>query len=154
MSDEGVNTYTGQWEPINQFIVGWSILPWYSCRITAGLFTSFLAVVVRGIELGVIIRYLDAGDHKVVLLIWRMGPQNQPVNGIVLPLWPAGVHEMDRILIYTTGHLLADRGPDPEPEAGPSSPFDVNGKSPANKRHPPKAGWVSGRGQGSASGGQ
>lgn len=60
--------------------------------MTSCVFTSFLAVVVRGVKLGIIIWYLDTGDHKVVLLIWCMSPQNQPVNSVVLPLWPAQLH--------------------------------------------------------------
>lgn len=77
----------------------------FYCSIPAGwlvsVFTSFLAVVVRGVKLGIIIWYLDASNHKVVLLIWGMGPQNQSVNHVVFPLWPVEVHNMSMNWIYS-----------------------------------------------------
>ena len=56
--------------------------------VTAALvvsFTSFFAVVVGGVKLGVVVGHLDAGDDQVVLLVWRVGPQDQSVDSIVLP---------------------------------------------------------------------
>lgn len=51
--------------------------------------TSFLAVVVRGVKLGIIIRQLHTGDDQVVLLVRGVCAKHKPVDTVVLPLRPA-----------------------------------------------------------------
>ena len=55
--------------------------------------TSFLAVVVGGVELRVVVGDLHAGDDQVVLLVGRVRAQDEPVDGVVLPLGPARGHK-------------------------------------------------------------
>lgn len=68
---------------------------WCSCNIgsqwTFYALTSFLAVIVWSIKLRIIIRQLNAGNYKVILLIRSMGPQNQPVHTVVLSLWSVDI---------------------------------------------------------------
>ncbi|CAG5078731.1 Protein of unknown function [Cotesia congregata] len=48
---------------------------------------SLLIVVVGGVELGVLVRELDAGYQEVVLLVGGVGPQDQSVDRVVFTVW-------------------------------------------------------------------
>lgn len=56
-------------------------------------YTSFLAVVVRGVELSVVIGQLNAGDDQVVLLVGSVRAQNQTVHAEILPLGSRGKNQ-------------------------------------------------------------
>lgn len=58
-------------------------------HIEANVFslTSFLAVVVGRIKLGVIIWELNTSYYQVILLIRGVRSQDQPVHAVVFPLW-------------------------------------------------------------------
>ena len=53
---------------------------------------------MRRVKLGVVVGDLNAGDHQVVLLVRCVGPQNQPVDCVVLPLRPAEVPTQLRLV--------------------------------------------------------
>jgi hypothetical protein len=58
---------------------------------------------VGSVKLGVIVGDLYAGDHQVILLIWRVSSQYQSVDRIVLSIRPAQRDTLNTVLVCVSG---------------------------------------------------
>lgn len=69
--------------------------------------TSFLTVIVGSIKLGIVVGQLHAGDHQVVLFIWGVGAQHQPVDAEIFAFRSAGERNETKFLPCEHGEVLA-----------------------------------------------